>query len=395
MILIYEFLAFGLDKLAQACADNDYRVILFTENPDYYQNHQVKAIEVVHIDTKNPKLVIEYINNHFDISLIKGIINSTDMFCLFGAQIAQAFNLVSNSIETLTTVRNKALLRNKCAGLDLLNVKSTQVKSFAQLKEFFLAINKPIIFKNASGTGSQDIYKIANQQDLLAREPNFQDEEKQWVAEEFIHGVLYSAESISYNGKHQLLGISSRTLSHDPLFQETSSSFPAMLPKQITQSISYYITTLLDGVNFSHGFTHIEFMLRNNRPVLIEFNPRLGGCLTGEMLCATLGQNIYRNMLNACLGHNCFFEQLIFSGGASIALLYAPTTGKIKSITGTDIISEFQDSKYYPVKTVASNILFATDQRANYGVVYAFDLNTYLAFNKAQAIANYISIELE
>jgi biotin carboxylase len=398
-VIFHELSVFGYDKLLGACLKNDLQPILFTSNTNRFPLEFLDKICVVDIDTKNKEACIEYISKNLNPTKVKGIINALDYTSLVGGEVASHFGWISNSIETLSIIRNKDQVRRKLDENKIRNVRSQKISTdngIEELYSFFNLCNKKIILKNAGGTGSEDIHIISADCDIerIGKE-HVLDPKKSWVVEEYISGVLYSAEFISYKGKHQFLGITNRLISKQPYFQELGLSFPANFPEAVNVKVDKYISSVLDAVNFEYGFSHTEFMLEKGEPILIEINPRIGGLCIGVMMSEALGINVYEKVLLSAIGENPFLEKIEYKKGGAVSSIHAESEGKIKSISGINEINNYTDSEYISIKKPGDLIAKVGDCTSRCGVVICFDLNSQLAIDKVNAISNNIIVEVE
>jgi hypothetical protein len=106
-------------------------------------------------------------------------------------------------------------------------------------------------------------------------------------AEPLLTGPLFSAETLSWQGRTVLLGITGRLLSRRWLGREELASFPALPPDSDLAVLGDRVARVLDAVGHSRGFAHVEFALTAHGPELVEVNARIGG-LVGEAMCRAL-----------------------------------------------------------------------------------------------------------
>lgn len=133
---------------------------------------------------------------------------------------------------------------------------------------------KPVVLKPCKETCSvrgveffDNISDLQNKKDLSLVGEDY-------IIQEGVQGNEYVVDTFSYNGKHTIIGIV-RYVNNDitKILQATTT---LNVPQNI-DCLTRYIKEVLDSLDFKNGFCHSEVIIENNKPYLIESNPRLPG----------------------------------------------------------------------------------------------------------------------
>jgi hypothetical protein len=209
-------------------------------------------------------------------------------------------------------------------------------------------------------------------------------------AEPLFTGPLFSAETVSWDGRTRLLGVTGRLLSNRWFGREELMSFPVRWPDDETAALEEWLGRVLAAAGHVRGFAHVEFVRTVDGPELVEINARLGGCLAGEALCRSLGTNVYRAMIDVALDERPALvdADLVPGRPSAVVLVYPDEPGTYVGTTGLDGLSAWPGGpEWYPTKTAGSRVDSLADQRACAGLLLAEGATTELAIYHATAAA--------
>ena len=170
---------------------------------------------------------------------------ASDLATLTVNYLADKLGLVGNSLECTRLSTNKyemrkAFLANGVSVPKFAEVAGASEEEIAKIKDFSM----PIIVKPTDRSGSRSINKIENWEEAesgklkeaieAATEVSF---EKKAIIEEYIDGDEFSAESISYKGKHTLLAVTRKRTTGAPHFIETGHIQPAGINNNMLEKV--------------------------------------------------------------------------------------------------------------------------------------------------------------
>ncbi|WP_436325925.1 ATP-grasp domain-containing protein [Brevibacterium sp. FAM 27836] len=134
------------------------------------------------------------------------------------------------------------------------------------LRNIFEKSPHGIVIKPNSGAGSRDVHSIQSEQDLQSLELT----PDSYLVEQRFAGPEYSVESISWEGSHQPLVVTEKTTGGTNGLVETGHLQPAQIPDEHRDRLFDAVRTVLDHAGYQTGLSHIEFILEEGQPRLIE-----------------------------------------------------------------------------------------------------------------------------
>lgn len=215
---------------------------------------------------------------------IKKFVSFSEKYLLLAAVLNEQFNLKSNSVSCVETLINKHKMRQV---LKEYQTFFSQLTDTQDLKEFLLSVDFDVIVKPVDGTGSRLIGRY------IVGQTNVDDFVQQYSAlkevlvEEYIRGKEYSVESISENGKHQIIAITEKFI--DENFIEVAHISPANISDSMKKSISDYVIEFLDRMQVKEGCGHTEIIINDKGIYVVEGHPRTGGDRIVSLVRLTTG----------------------------------------------------------------------------------------------------------
>jgi biotin carboxylase len=180
----------------------------------------------------------------------------------------------------------------------------------------------PLIVKPTDRSGSRGVTKAETPAELpdAVRRCTACSFEKKAIIEEFIEGEEFSAESISFEGRHTLLAVTKKFTTGAPHFIETGHMQPAQIAPELRMEIEREVRRALDALGVRCGASHAEFMLdRQGRVHFIEIGARMGGdCIGSDLVPISTGYDFIRMVIDAACGRAPSFEK---SGETKAALI--------------------------------------------------------------------------
>jgi biotin carboxylase len=151
-----------------------------------------------------------------------------------------------------------------------------------------------------------------------------------YVVEDYLDGPLVSVEILTLEqGVHQVLGVSDRDVVASSI--EVGSSFP--LKAKAYEAAVSLATRALDAIGYTFGPSHIELIMTEHGPHLVEVNTRVGGSGHSVMLDASLGRSVTGDCVELCLGnHNLDINLYQSQQGAAWQCYASEKPGFIKAL---------------------------------------------------------------
>lgn len=143
--------------------------------------------------------------------------------------------------------------------------------------------------------------------------------EKKAIVEAYIEGEEFSAESISFEGRHRLLAVTQKFTTNAPHFIETGHLQPARTPCS-RQRVEEAVYRALDALGVRCGASHAEFRITPQGEVrFIEVGARMGGdCIGSDLVPLSTGYDFLKMTIDTACGRPPDFTQ---TGGPSPAFV--------------------------------------------------------------------------
>ncbi|MGP4017488.1 ATP-grasp domain-containing protein [Saccharopolyspora sp. 5N708] len=394
-IAMLEALTFGLGRLVRAADRAGERLCLLTGNRDVYRHELSQlapnALDVVDVDTHDMAACAAELKQLPDLN---GLINSTDTWLRPGAELAAEFGLAGLDPAVVRTLRDKLQVRVLLHEQGMSRGRAIRVPADPSAAELVRrTIGLPAVLKDSAGTSSRNVWLAHDdeQLDTALGEATARPLFGRLLAEPFLAGPVYSAETLTWQGRTRLLGVHSRQMSRHPAVREEAAAFPVAFPEDDLAELDEWVLRVLATVGYRSGFAHVEFVHTANGPGLIEINARIGGAMVGEALCRALGTNVYEAMIDMALGREPELLRAAWQPGPAVAfaLIYPDRTGIFTGVAGTDQLPRQPGNpEWYPTMAVGNHIDDLGDQRACTGIVLAEGATAELALHRALSAAN-------
>lgn len=324
--------------------------------------------EVIIMDTPNSK-ELPYADHQF---LIEDIHNTQEMFevavkiydrvkfdgiCTFMTSpilalgmLSDYFNLNYFSENVALILSNKYETRKYLHKIEADNVKFYKITSVEDLRTYATRIGYPFILKptdNASGRG----VNIVRKEDEIESAYNFAMQSsfnKELIMEEFIKGDEYCVEVLIYNSIVHIISFSKKIVTENTYCIELMDITPAPLEEDLKIELENYMINTVSKFNIQNSLIHIEFKInKDNKPVIIEINPRAAGANLIESIYHLYGVNIYDSLFNISLKNNINMDVIkkkLKRENSLYSLFYSfisPTrSGFIRKIKGIERVRE-------------------------------------------------------
>lgn len=123
------------------------------------------------------------------------------------------------------------------------------------------------------------------------------------VVEEYFDGPEFSVETLAFEGKTHIMGITGKYFDLAKSDFELGFALPPELSSEQAQTISDYVLQVHQALGIVHGPSHCELRLTGSGPRVVEVNPRLGGAHLSELYEVATGTSLYSVVLNNALGN--------------------------------------------------------------------------------------------
>ena len=244
---------------------------------------------------------------------LQAVLCLLDIRLVDAARLAHALSLPFLNPASSVLLRDKYKVRCELAKRGLTQPPFALACSNEELRRAVDTLGLPVLIKPVDGFGSQNIVMIEHSEDLdpwftplddmLPSDVDYGLGVKandRLLVERFMTGTVVGCDTFTRNGQHQLLGINEKVMYEPPSFAIRGSSFTPMRAE--FEALERYVFALLDAVGFDWGAAHIELMLTEQGPQLIEINARLVGAKIGRLVSLALGTSVHQQLIALHMG---------------------------------------------------------------------------------------------
>lgn len=235
----------------------------------------------------------------------RGVVSQVDRSILPTATACRKLGVPFLDPDVLVRCADKGEFRLACAENAVSTVRAVTSRSVADAVRGAEGLGLPVVVKPSVGTSSQNValaYSVEQVRVAAERILAASDGRAQVLIEEYLVGPLVSAEVFRHGGRTHVLGLTDRTLSPVPDFWEVGEAFPLVLGDSDRDGVIDVCTRVLDVLGFDRGPAHIELILAEDGPRVVEVNPRMGGRGLSYMTSQLSEWSVHQATLLAAVG---------------------------------------------------------------------------------------------
>lgn len=198
-------------------------------------------------------------------------------------------------------------------------------------------ITFPCISKPTDNSGSRGVMLIHNEKELRDAVAYSSENGRSGgvIIEEFLQGNEVSVEVMVLNGKPTVLNVTDKLTTGAPHFVEMGHSQPSRLPAESLDAIRDLACRAALAVGIGNGPAHVEIMLTEKGPRMIELGARMGGdCITTHLVPLSTGIDMVEATMRIACGEMPDLERKIHKGSA--IRYFSCSVGTIAAIDGVE-----------------------------------------------------------
>jgi len=342
-ILFVDFLSSKRIETLQAAKKLGYKLALAAPNlPEAAREYVDRFIE---IDLNNSSELLTKLKIEHEKEAFNGVVSFWDRHVETVAEIARGLGLNGNTLLAAACTRNKLLMRQTLKDHDVAIPKFHSVKTLMDLNAAAEHLGFPFILKPVSGCSSKGIFRIDEASSLdnifdqicevtqPSRDAMFAYNSGEYIAESMMIGDEYSVEGIADGKEIKFAGITKKWI-EEQHFHEVQHVFPAELEKNLEKDIFNLAGKALTSVGFENSAFHLEVMVTEGGPKVVEINGRLGGdFITTHLVPLGRGVDIIEETLKVALGEIVNLTPK-WEKTAAVRFMISDIEGKVESWDG-------------------------------------------------------------
>ena len=123
------------------------------------------------------------------------------------------------------------------------------------------------------------------------------------IVEEYLQGSEVSVEVMVIDGEVHILQVTDKLTTGAPHFVEMGHSQPSRLRNEDIKAIRDLAARAVKSVGIDNGPAHVEIMLTDKGPKMIELGARMGGdCITTHLVPLSTGIDMVKATIQIALG---------------------------------------------------------------------------------------------
>lgn len=275
-------------EVMRVAKERGYQVTLVAKDLDFYRQPGQQQIpmdvfdQVVNCDTDDPEAVAATLSGleHRPDALL-----SASEFHMFAtARTGRLLKVRGQDPEAVRACRDKSRGRqlSAAAGVPIPRFVLAATPEEAAAAD----VGFPCVVKPLDDSGSYGVKLCANAQEvadhakaLLAWTHNEVGQPKlpSVLVEEYMHGREISVEVIVADSRARVVAMTDKVLLDPPVFYEIGHTVPASLDPQAEAACREVAVQALEAIGYDFGAAHVELMITDDGPRLVEVNCRARG----------------------------------------------------------------------------------------------------------------------
>ncbi|MEU1732288.1 ATP-grasp domain-containing protein [Streptosporangium sp. NPDC020145] len=308
--------------------------------------------EVLVVDTNDEAALAEAVTRLHRRNPFDAVLPGCDFYVATAARLAARLGLPGLPVETVDSVRNKALMRESVTRAGLRSPRFAEADTTDRLRSAAEHVGFPCVMKPVESSGSIHVSLARDWPQLLRAFTELAQDETldlgrpmghRVIVEQYVPGEEISADGYVADGVTTVVAVTRKVLGAEPRFVELGHLTPADLPGDVTDQVKAYTEDVVRALNVTAGPFHCELRLSDQGPVLIELGARLPGDGIPELVKRVTGVDLTLIMLAAGLGADprrlgAFGEPVAAS--AAVRFLTLPEGDSYSGIKGWDELSD-------------------------------------------------------
>ncbi|WP_430246556.1 ATP-grasp domain-containing protein (plasmid) [Neorhizobium sp. DAR64861/K0K2] len=268
-------------------------------------------------------------------SKIDAVITVSDIAALPAAEAAEAIGAPGCNHKALKTASFKDQCREHLVGHKFASARFAVVFTLSEAMVAASDIGFPVIIKPARGGGKlmSSICRTSTEVGAFFKRAERERSElppafsgylsEMYVVEEVLKGPLFSVEVAMFGRQFVALTLTGRALATHDEVVEIGAFMPSGLDNTSEGMIVDYVRDLFVSLGLSHGIFHVEVILTEQGPVLVEINPRAMGGTLPQMYGYVAEVDFFKVLIDASLG-NYPSESSLAVKRAAVSLAVGP-----------------------------------------------------------------------
>ncbi|WP_433201524.1 ATP-grasp domain-containing protein [Dactylosporangium sp. CS-047395] len=340
----------GKTKIVEKANDLGLRVVYVQYPNSYRREHWEYVSQALLLDYSDLDRLLPLVRALHQAYPFRKVVSLFELGLLPAAKIDEMLGLGGNSVATVEMLLDKSFMRRHLNALGVSPVAHAVGRGEDDLRRFVAEHGLPVVIKPTREAGSICVFVVREEAELAPVVARYHElgttfdaidlagPMDAFLMEEYLDGPEISVESLSFAGRHVVVGITDKVTG--PAFVELGHATPSRHPAEQLAEVEELVHRFLDAVGLREGPAHTELKLTSRGPRIIESHNRVGGDRINELTELAYGVDMDRYALAIPFG---LVEPLpgrpAAVQGAAIRFL-TPPPGRVVAIHGTDDIAD-------------------------------------------------------
>ena len=310
-----------------------YEVIAVDMDPNAvgFQDADIKLV----ISTIDIPAVLEAAKEH----RIDGIMTlASDMPMRTVAHVGKALGLPAISEEAAFRATDKHAMRQTLKKHGVPVPVFFGVKDEQEYRDAIRQIPGDVfIVKPADSSGSRGVHLVSKDEDPMDAFYSSQKFSRSRVVmvEEYMTGPEVSVESLTIDGKTQVIAVTDKLIVGNGNFTEIGHTQPCTLPAAVQEEIRDVVCRTVKAIGIDHSPSHAELKVTPTGVKVVEIGARLGGDnITTSLVPLSTGVDMLAACIRTAMGEP--IEQFEKVPNTAAIRYFAPPVGKILDIRNVE-----------------------------------------------------------
>lgn len=281
---------------------------------------------------------------------LSGVTTYYEEAVLVTQAIANELSLTPITTGDPLVLRNKSLMRLRFSAAGLPQPHSVLCRTVSEARSAIDEIGTPCVVKPNQMTASVGVRKVSSRKEeeiknalCLAFTEDIAEEDTRFaynispevVVEEYVPtSQEVSCEGLVQRGRVQLLSITRKFLSPEPLFEEIGHATPYPVSTETKAVLEDQLIRASEALKLHSTAFHAEFRLsQKEQPVLIEIGARLPGGFIPQLVRLSQGVDMLQASLQLAIGQE---TNLFSQNGAAAAISFLLDTDSVRKFEATE-----------------------------------------------------------
>jgi biotin carboxylase len=212
------------------------------------------------------------------------------------------------SLEAARNCRDKARTRDRLSAAGVPSATFALVEDGAEAVRAAELLDFPVVVKPRDGTAGYAVRLCKTAEDVAAaaagvlKRAEEEDRLPGILVEEYLDGREFAVQTLSQNGRVEIVSIVEQHLGPPPLFVELGYDYPARLDGGDEAAIADVVRRALEALGLDNWVTHTQVRLTRSGPKIVEVNARVPGGQLLEMTTVTRGIDMMAAAVELALG---------------------------------------------------------------------------------------------